>query len=90
MPNITLSVPPDLYRRMKRHPEIKWSEVARKAIAEYLAKIEAEELGSDEILSLLGEDFRRELESTPLEKYEKALKETRDAEWKRLSTTPTS
>ncbi len=90
MPNITLSVPPDLYRRMKRHPEIKWSEVARKAIAEYLAKIEAEELGSDEILSLLGEDFKKELESTPVEEYEKALKETRDAEWKRLSMTPTS
>ncbi|AFL95899.1 hypothetical protein CL1_1702 [Thermococcus cleftensis] len=90
MPNITLSIPPDLYRRMKKHPEIKWSEVARKAIAEYLAKIEAEELGSEEILSLLGEDFRRELESTPLEKYEEALEKTRDAEWKRLSTTPTS
>ncbi|NJE76935.1 hypothetical protein [Thermococcus sp. ES12] len=90
MPNITLSIPPDLYRRMKKHPEIKWSEVARKAIAEYLAKIEAEELGSEEILYLLGEDFRRELESTPLEKYEKALGKTRDAEWKRLSTTPTS
>jgi len=46
MPNITLSVPPDLYRKMKKHPEIKWSEVARKAIAEYLAKIEAEELSA--------------------------------------------
>ncbi len=75
---------------MKKHPEIKWSEVARRAIVEYLAKIEAEELGSDELLSLLGEDFRRGLESTPLEKYEKALKETGDAEWKRLSTTQTS
>ena len=42
MPNITLSIPPDLYKKMKEHPEIKWSEVARRAIAEYLAKIEAE------------------------------------------------
>ena len=90
MPNITLSVPPDLYRKMKEHPEIKWSEVARRAIVEYLAKIEAEELGSDELLALLGEDFRKEIEKTPIEKYEEALKETRDAEWKRLSTTPTS
>ena len=90
MPNITLSVPPDLYRRMKKHPEIKWSEVARKAIVEYLAKIEAEELSSEEVLSLLGEDFRRELENTPVDEYEEALKKTRDAEWKRLSTTPTS
>ncbi|WP_258084061.1 hypothetical protein [Thermococcus thermotolerans] len=90
MPNITLSVPPDLYRRMKKHPEIKWSEVARRAIAEYLAKIEAEELSSDEVLSLLGDEFRKELKETPVEKYEEALKETRDAEWKRLSTTRTS
>ncbi|ASJ12826.1 hypothetical protein [Thermococcus thioreducens] len=90
MPNITLSIPPDIYRRMRKHPEIKWSEVARKAIVEYLAKIEAEELSSDELLSLLGDEFRKELESTPVGEYEKALKETRDAEWKRLSTTPTS
>ncbi|WP_297506518.1 hypothetical protein [Thermococcus sp.] len=90
MPNITLSVPPEVYRKMKKHPEIKWSEVARRAIIEYLAKIEAEELESDELLSLLGEDFGKELEETPVEKYEEALKETRDAEWKRLSTTPTS
>ena len=90
MPNITLSVPPEIYRKMKEHPEIKWSEVARKAIVEYLAKIEAEELESEEILSLLGEEFRKELEETSVEKYEKALEETRDGEWKRLSTTPTS
>ena len=90
MPNITLSVPPEIYKKMKEHPEIKWSEVARRAIAEYLAKIEAEELSSEELLSLLGEEFRKELEETPVEKYEEALKETRDAEWKRLSTTPTS
>ncbi|NJE29477.1 hypothetical protein E3E38_00200 [Thermococcus sp. 18S1] len=90
MPNITLSVPLDLYRRMKKHPEIKWSEVARRAIAEYLAKIEAEELSSDEVLSLLGDEFREELKETPVEKYEEALKETRGAEWKRLSTTRTS
>jgi len=90
MPNITLSVPPEVYRKMKEHPEIKWSEVARRAIVEYLAKIEAEELESEELLSLLGEEFRKELEETPVEKYEAALKETRDAEWKRLSTTPTS
>ena len=90
MPNITLSIPPDLYKKMKEHPEIKWSEVARRAIAEYLAKIEAEELESEELLSLLGEDFREELGKTPIEEYEKALEKVRDAEWKRLSTTPTS
>lgn len=32
MPNLTLSIPEDLYEEMKRHPEIRWSEVARQAL----------------------------------------------------------
>jgi len=52
--------------------------VARRAIVEYLAKIGAEELESEELLSLLGEEFRKELQETPVEEYEKALEETRD------------
>ena len=33
MANLTLSVPDALYEEMKRHPEIRWSEVARQALA---------------------------------------------------------
>ena len=40
MPNITLSIPEDLYRLIKNHPEIKWSQVARKAILNYAKKLE--------------------------------------------------
>jgi len=36
MPNMTLSVPDDLYEEMKRHPEIRWSEVARQALRKKL------------------------------------------------------
>lgn len=36
MTNITLSVPPELAKKMKKHPEVRWSEVARQAIADYL------------------------------------------------------
>lgn len=32
MVNITLSVPEILYKNMKRHSDVNWSEVARKAI----------------------------------------------------------
>ncbi len=32
--NITLSISDELFGAMKRHSEIKWSEVARKAISE--------------------------------------------------------
>ncbi len=41
MPNITLAVPPELRRRMKAHPEIKWSEVVRRAIAQRIDDLEA-------------------------------------------------
>ena len=34
MPNITLSMPKELYKEMKEHPEIRWSRIARNAIAE--------------------------------------------------------
>ena len=40
MPNITLSIPEDLYQLIKNHPEIKWSQVARKAIWNYAKKLE--------------------------------------------------
>ena len=32
MVNITLSVPKEVHNEMKKHPEIRWSEVARQAI----------------------------------------------------------
>ncbi len=39
MPNITLSLPEDLYRVVKEHREIRWSEIARRAIEEYAKKL---------------------------------------------------
>ena len=41
MPNITLSVPDELHRKMKRHPEVKWSEVVRRVISERIRDLEA-------------------------------------------------
>ena len=40
MGNITLSIPEDLHEKMKRHEEIKWSEVARKAIQKKIEDLE--------------------------------------------------
>ncbi len=36
MANLTLSVPDDLYEELKKPPEIRWSEVARQALAKKL------------------------------------------------------
>ena len=39
MVNVTLAVPEELHDIMKRHPEIKWSEVARQAMWDYARKL---------------------------------------------------
>jgi len=38
--NVTFAVPEELHEIMRRHPEIKWSEIARKAMWEYAQKME--------------------------------------------------
>jgi len=40
MPNVTLSVPEDLHERMKKHSEIRWSEVVRLAVQKKIADLE--------------------------------------------------
>jgi hypothetical protein len=40
MTNMTLAIPEDLYKIMKKHKEIKWTEVARQAIWERARKLE--------------------------------------------------
>ncbi|NVM03353.1 MAG: hypothetical protein HWN67_13515 [Candidatus Helarchaeota archaeon] len=40
MPNITLSIPDEIHKIMKKHKEIRWSEVARQAIEKFSKKLE--------------------------------------------------
>lgn len=40
MGNITLSVPEELHRRMRKHRELKWSHIARHAFEKKLKEIE--------------------------------------------------
>ncbi len=39
MVNITLTVPIEMYREMKKHKELKWSDVARQAFKKKLQEI---------------------------------------------------
>jgi len=39
MVNMTLAVPDELHKLMKKHPEIKWSEVARMALWDKAEKL---------------------------------------------------
>ena len=39
MPNITISVSEQLYKTIKQHKQIRWSEVARRAMTIYAQKL---------------------------------------------------
>jgi len=43
MTNITLALPEDLHKKMRKFSEIRWSEIARKAIEQRINDLEAME-----------------------------------------------
>ena len=73
---------------MKKHNEIKWSEIARRSIREELEKRKGIVKGSD-LLKRLPEDTRRSIEKiskfskADWERYHKKMKEK---EWKRAKS----
>jgi hypothetical protein len=92
MVNITVSIPPQLCEKMKRHSEVKWSEVVRKALASYVDRLDIVE-GGVVPMKKLAEQFQNsgvDISSIDLEKAIKYYEEGRKLEWKRLSTTQTS
>lgn len=90
MAHITLSVPEELRKEMKKHPEIKWSEVARQAISEYLVKL-GTTLTSTEVLQMLLPESRRKVGEVSRGEARRVYSEAARMEWKRLkSLTQTS
>lgn len=89
MVNITVSIPEELYKKMKKYSEVKWSEVVRKALAEYIGRLEVMERGvvSAEKLAETLREANLDVSSISLEKAITYYKKARELEWKRLSTT---
>jgi predicted CopG family antitoxin len=89
MVNITVSIPEDLYNKMKKYSEVKWSEVVRKALVEYIGHLEVIERGvvSSEDLAEMLKESGLDLSSLSLEKAVEYYLKAREIEWKRLSTT---
>jgi hypothetical protein len=85
MVHMTLSIPKDLHDRMKRHPEIKWSEVARRSITEYLAEL-ADEIAGDELGKLLNEDTLEDIRSLDRDEIGKMYREAVRLEWERMKS----
>jgi len=38
--NVTFAVPEELHKIIKQHPEIKWTEIARRALWDYASRLE--------------------------------------------------
>jgi metal-responsive CopG/Arc/MetJ family transcriptional regulator len=91
MVNITISVPEELYDKMKRYSEVKWSEVVRKALADYIGRLEIVEGGvvSSEKLAAMLKESNLGVSCVDLEKAVESYEKGRKLEWKRLSTTQT-
>ena len=92
MVNVTISVPEELHDKMKRYSEVKWSEVVRKALADYIGRLEIVEGGvvSSEKLTAMLKDFNLDVSCVNLDKAIEYYEKGRKLEWKRLSTTQTS
>jgi len=70
MVNMTLAIPEELHELMKKHPEIKWTEVARKAINEQAEKMKKLEWMNNALKNsnltekdaeLIGEDLKKKI-----------------------------
>ena len=87
MVNITISIPDELNKKMKRHSEVKWSEVVRKALANYVDNLEVYEGGvvSAETLSRRLKEKCIDVSTIDLDEAINYYEEGRKLERKRLS-----
>ena len=71
MGNMTLSIPDEVQKEMKRYSEVKWSEVARKAIQERLETLQlAEKLAKKSKLTAKDvKDFSRKITSPATKRF---------------------
>jgi len=75
MVNITLSIPDELHKVVKQHPEIKWSEVARQAMLEYAQKIKMmdEITGKSELTDMGAEEIGNLIKKGIAERHKESL-----------------
>ncbi|MGO8805360.1 MAG: hypothetical protein ACLQO7_01975, partial [Candidatus Bathyarchaeia archaeon] len=80
---MTISIPSELCKKMKRHAEVKWSEVVRKSIADYINKMEIVEGGvvPSSKLAIMLKDSNLDLADIPLDKATEQYEKGRKLEW---------
>ena len=88
MPDITLSISEEAYKKMKEHRGIGWTEVIRDAIMDYLHRLEEGklEVTTEELLEGLGSEFGKDLSEIRFEEAVGLYEKLREKEWKRFYT----
>ncbi|KKL68932.1 hypothetical protein LCGC14_2120020 [marine sediment metagenome] len=83
MPNITFSVSEDLYKRMKKFSEIKWTTLYRQIIERYLEKLE--NLNVEKITELSERVIKNgfSMHNIPFDKAVEIYKKMRQLKWER-------
>jgi len=83
MPNVTFSVPDDLFKRMKKFSEIKWSTLYRQLIERYLEKFE--NLNVEKITELREKVMKKgfSMDDIPFDKAVEIYKKMRQLKWER-------
>ena len=82
MAHITLSIPNEVHKEMKKHPEIKWSEIARRSIIEKTLLLK-KSIHSKDLLNLLPFDTKKSIELAEEKSSAKFYKNVKGLEWKR-------
>jgi hypothetical protein len=87
MANMTISIPQKLHEKLKKHSEVKWSEVVRKALTDYVERLEEVEGGVVPIEKLAEElkDAGIDISTLDLDKAIEYYEEGRKLGRKRLS-----
>ena len=88
MPDITLSIPEEVYKKMKEHKETRWTEVVKKVIMDYIHRLEEgkHEVTTEELLEELGSEFAKDLSEIRFEDAVGLYEKMRDKEWRRFYT----
>ena len=82
MAHMTLGIPDETYAEIKRHPEIKWSEVARQAIVEK-ALLLKKSMHTTEFVKLLSSETRKDIKEVPQKEWAAFTRGVKKAGWKR-------
>jgi hypothetical protein len=85
MANISFSIDEELHKKMKEHPEIKWSEVVRNSIKDYLKKVEEiDTISVKELRERLPVETLEIIEDLNLEDEEINYKKAKEIEKERM------